>query len=259
MTQVFGRDYSSTYDVLYRDKDYETECDTIERIMKARHPSPVRSVLDLGCGTGSHAIRLAERGYSVTGIDRSAGMLAAAREKCRDAGFDCTFLRSDIRRFRSRVRFDAVIMMFAVLGYFISIEDIRAVLETVSYHLRPGGVFICDLWYGPAVLSQKPAEKVRVMREGDTTVIRTSSGELDESAQTVRVDFHVWKIEGDRLSSEFAETHTMRFFFRQELDILFRQAGLLPVTVKSFSDCTADPDETTWNVWAFSSRDRRRR
>ena len=72
MTQdVFGRDYAAAYDGLYQDKDYRAECELIERVFNLYGQGPVRRVLDLGCGTGGHAVVLAARGFDVLGVDRS--------------------------------------------------------------------------------------------------------------------------------------------------------------------------------------------
>ena len=66
MSEVFGSAYANVYDALYHDKDYSAECDMIEGILKRYGESPVRSILDLGCGTGNHAVPFAERGYDLT-------------------------------------------------------------------------------------------------------------------------------------------------------------------------------------------------
>ena len=82
MTDVFGQEYAAAYDLLYADKDYDAECDLLERIFR-ESGRPVRTVLDLGCGTGAHAVRLAQRGYEVVGVDLSEDMLRIARDRAR--------------------------------------------------------------------------------------------------------------------------------------------------------------------------------
>ena len=77
---VFGQDYANAYDYLYQDKDYNKECDFLEKIF-LRYSGSTSSILDLGCGTGGHVNILAEKGYKVTGIDRSGEMLSIARKK----------------------------------------------------------------------------------------------------------------------------------------------------------------------------------
>lgn len=248
MATVFGKEYSSAYDLLYRDKDYDAECDQIEQIIRNYHQEPVITILDLGCGTGNHSIRLAQRGYSVTGVDLSNEMLAVARQKAKDYNIDCTFIQSDICTFKNGQKFDIIIMMFAVLGYLTENEDLLKALGTVHEHLNPGGLFICDVWYGPAVLHQKPGERVRVFDEGNTKIFRASFGDLDSLRHIVKVRFRLWKIEGDRLVEDILEEHHMRFFFPQELKILFKGADLDLVTIKPFPDMDGIPDETTWNI-----------
>jgi len=77
----FASLYAATYDALYRDKDYDGEVALVERLFREHGVGEVSSVLDLGCGTGSHAIRLAARGYEVVGVERSEAMLEVARRK----------------------------------------------------------------------------------------------------------------------------------------------------------------------------------
>ena len=77
---VFGS-YAQFYDSFYRDKDYAGECDFLEQMFSRHATATVREILDLGCGTGGHVLRLLERGYDVSGVDRSEEMLASARHK----------------------------------------------------------------------------------------------------------------------------------------------------------------------------------
>ena len=254
MSQVFGEDYSNSYDLLYAEKDYENECNLIEKIIKDYSKISVHSILDLGCGTGNHSLRFAERGYDVTGIDRSNEMLNIAREKAEQKKISCDFFQSDIREFEVNKKFDAVIMMFAVLGYQQENEDIIAALKTVSKHLKTGGVFICDIWYGPAVLNQKPGERVQIITKGNTKIIRVSSGVLDIFRHLVKVYFHLWTIKGDRVIAETQEDHTMRFFFPQELSFLFKSSKLLIQKIGVFPDIEKVPSQETWNICAISIR-----
>src|SRR5450432_1981030 len=76
---VFGA-YSRYYDLLYRDKDYAAEASYVRSLI-GQHCPAATSILDLGCGTGRHALLLAEHGYRVTGVDGSPDMLIAARSQ----------------------------------------------------------------------------------------------------------------------------------------------------------------------------------
>lgn len=102
-----------------------------------------RSILDIGCGTGRHAIELARRGFEVTGIDLSAAQLRRAREQARAAGVTVDFRRRDARTFRCRRRFDLAIMLCEG-GFSLMETDAMnvAILQSATRALKPGGTFI---------------------------------------------------------------------------------------------------------------------
>lgn len=114
--RAFGKEYALAYDYLYKDKDYEKECDFIGRVFK-KFSGRVETILDLGCGTGGHALILAKRGYEVLGVDCSQEMLDIAITKAGKRNLSIEFIRDDITDIRLHRKFDAVISMFAVMSY----------------------------------------------------------------------------------------------------------------------------------------------
>ena len=78
---VFNSLYASQYDQLYADKSYKSECDLIEEAVRRHATSSPRKLLDVGCGTGGHAVELSSRGYHVTCVDLSQPMLDCAIDK----------------------------------------------------------------------------------------------------------------------------------------------------------------------------------
>ncbi len=247
MTQqaaVFGREYAAAYDDLYQDKDYPAECDLIERVFKTYQQAPIQRVLDLGCGTGGHAVLLARRGFEVVGVDLSAEML----EHARSLGSSARFERGDIGKLDLGETFDAVLMMFAVLGYQVGNADLQAALATARRHLRPGGLFFCDFWYGPAVLAQRPSERVKVLDSARGQLIRVATGELDVGRNVCLVRYRVWRIEDSRVVSEVREQHAMRYFFAPELELLLAAGGFELTRLGVFPNLVDEPSEHTWNV-----------
>ncbi len=247
---VFGRPYASLYDLFYREKDYAAECDFLERLFGRHARRRVRSVLDLGCGTGGHAFPLAERGYRVAGVDRSPAMLQIARAKAAavpGAG-RVAFFPGDVRTVRLGRRFDAAVSLFAVMGYQIEDGDFVAAARTAAAHLARGGLFVFDVWYGPAVLASPPGARQRTVRDGRRVAVRRTDCEVDGVGQVVRVRFGTVVKEGRRTVSSGAETHPMRYFFPRELGLLVRAAGLEPVAIVPFLDEEGSPGPETWNV-----------
>jgi SAM-dependent methyltransferase len=241
---VFGPEYAAAYDALYQDKDYATECDQLEVAFQVYGQGRVRRVLDLGCGTGGHSALLAARGYQVVGVDRSAAMLDLARQHGTAARFEL----GQIAGLQLGESFDAVLMMFAVLGYHTANVDLRAALATVRAHLQPGGLFLCDVWYGPAVLDEGPSERVKVIDTSNGQVIRVATGQLDTRHHLCTVRYHLWRLEHGRLAGEVREQHLMRYFFPLELELLLEDARLELVKLGAFPGLDAEPSTATWNV-----------
>jgi SAM-dependent methyltransferase len=187
----FGDAYADAYDLLYETKDYEAECGVIREMIGRYARAPVSRILDLGCGTGGHALRLADLGYLVTGVDRAPFMLQRARAKAKTHRADTgiCFEQGDITDFRSVDGFDAVLMLFAVIGYQVGDDALRAALDTARRHLQPGGLLIFDCWYGPAVLTQRPGERVKQLDHESGRLVRIARSELDVNRQLCTVHY----------------------------------------------------------------------
>jgi SAM-dependent methyltransferase len=254
MTDTFGAAYAEAYDPLYADKDYAAETDLIERLAGQYVTGPVHEILDLGCGTGRHAVALAERGYRLVGVDRSPRMLDLARERASAARVGpIEFLEGDVRTVRLGRQFDVVLLMFAVLGYQIGDHDVRATLETVRLHLRPAGIVILDVWWGPAVESIGPSERTKVVSLGDRELERRAVGRL-EPGHVCTVDYElVIRNTGGEISRD-RESHRMRYFFGDELSHHLGTAGLELRRLSAFPEVDRDPDRESWNALAVAQR-----
>lgn len=101
-------DYARKYDQENYTMGTAGECDFIEREIRG---DKRRRLLDIGCGTGRHAIELAGRGYAVTGIDLSASLLRRAREKAAARKVQVDFRQVDARDLSFASEFDLVIML----------------------------------------------------------------------------------------------------------------------------------------------------
>jgi len=84
------------------------ECDFIEEEID-RDKS--LKIIDIGCGTGRHAIELTKRGYNVIGIDLSEPLLKRAREKAQEQGLAIDFQKQDARSLSFESEFDLAIML----------------------------------------------------------------------------------------------------------------------------------------------------
>src|SRR5207248_4484394 len=137
----------------------------------------------------------------------------------------------------------------AVLGYQTANTDVRASLEVARRHLLPVGILFGDVWYEPAVLSERPGDRVRVVDvPPDGQLIRVASSELDIRAHSCLVRYRVWRLQGGRVLEQTTENHRMRFFFPLELELLLADAGFELVRLGAFPVLEESPTASTWNV-----------
>ncbi len=123
---------------------------------------PGASILDMGCGTGRHAVELAKRGYQVTGVDISAGMLAQARKKAEEAGVAVEWVQADATKplppqRLGRKGFEVVSAAEPLENDKFGSDDKRDLLppapSSKTNHLEEGGLFdaaisLCEGGFG---------------------------------------------------------------------------------------------------------------
>jgi SAM-dependent methyltransferase len=238
------------YDSLYEDKNYEAEADYVHALIQRYQPG-ARSIVDLGCGTGRHAIAFAEKGYAVLGVDRSPDMLSEAKTRLEtiapELNRSINFCQADIRDFSVAKSFDAVVALFHVMSYQTSNGDVAAALSSARSGLRAGGIFIFDCWYGPGVLTDPPATRVKRVSRDRRRVVRIAEPTMHGDHNTVDVNYQFFIENEGSGYAEFRETHTMRYFFIPELELLLRQTGWQPL---SFLEWMTDrpPVNDTWSL-----------
>jgi SAM-dependent methyltransferase len=246
------KNYANYYDLLYQDKNYEEECDFIEEALKKYSGIKVKSILELGSGTGGHAIPLAKRKYEMTGIDASEPMLKIAKQKIAKLGLKMDLQLCDIRNFEFARRFDAVICMFAVFNYITETGDIIKTLQKVKKHLKKGGLFIIDIWNGLAVMRILPSTRVKIIENGKTKIIRTVEPELDAVNHLCRNHYTMLILEKDRVAEEIKETHVMRYLFPQEIKHHLELAGFEVLKMCEFPKMDGPVNENIWNIALIS-------
>lgn len=108
---------------------------------------PGDRLLDIGCGTGRHSLELARRGYRMTGVDISAGMLAQAQEAAAAGGLEVTWIQQDATQFKAGEPFDGAICLcegaFSLLSAADDpLEHDLAILANIHSALKPGALFV---------------------------------------------------------------------------------------------------------------------
>ena len=242
---VFG-DYSSYYNLLYKNKDYSKEVEYISHLIKKFSPY-AKTILDLGCGTGRHDELFAKRGYSVCGIDLSEKMLEEANKLAEKEKL--SFVKGDIRNIELNRTFDVVVSLFHVISYQSTNEDLINTFETAHKHLNNGGVFIFDCWYGPAVLSDRPTVRVKRLEEKSIELLRVAEPIIYPNENLVDVNYEIIVKDKHKGSCEVLnETHTMRYLFKPEIEIFMRNAGFSLIRCEEWMS----GNEPGFNTWAVT-------
>jgi len=248
--EVF-RAYADYYDALYSDKGYKEECSFIVEVFRRESVPEGGRVLDLGCGTGAHALFLAASGYRVTGVDCSPEMIRRAKAKAAlSGGLSVEFAVSDVRYAELGRDFDAVISMFAVVSYMRDDDDLSAMFNTARHHLAIGGIFIFDCWHGPAVLAIRPSvTSKQVQTEDGGRLERSARPSLNIAADTVEVAYEIEHLdfEGNTVAT-LRESHTLRYLFPDKLAGLLFASGFELVSLSPFCDFSRPADERDWNI-----------
>lgn len=132
-----------TFPFLFPKERLEVAPEEVDGILSLTGLSGGR-VLDLCCGPGRHSIEFAERGFTVTGVDRTAFLLDKASTGATERGLDIEWIQEDMREFGRREEFDLALSLFTSFGYFDDRDEDLAVLGNVLRSLKPGGFFLIE-------------------------------------------------------------------------------------------------------------------
>ena len=244
---LYGR-FARYYDLIYHALvNYEGDVDFLEEVFR-RYTVKPGTILDLGCGTGNHSVPLARRGYRVTGIDRSASMIAQAKKKASRLRNPPRFARADMRTIRLGQRFEAALCLFGAFGYLLTQRDVLQALRSIRSHLEPGGLFVFEFWQGSAARPAPFQTWLDLTREG-VEIVRLDESRYDPKTGRLPVEFRFFVRHGQRFLDRFTEIHTIQTYSVPEIRALLRRGkfellgafaatnikkGFGPVTRKTF-------------------------
>jgi len=190
---LFDEDYLYFYEELLSDARSDAETELIWRLLGLE---PGMQVLDLACGHGRIANRLAARGCQVTGLDATRLFLEHARRDAAGRGVSVNYIGGDMRALPWTQRFDRVVNWFTAYGYFED-SDNRQVLGQIAHALKPGGRVAFDLMNRDRIVREFQPDRVSVERDGNLIIDRTRLDPLTSRAVTERIvlrDGHMRRI-----------------------------------------------------------------
>jgi SAM-dependent methyltransferase len=214
--EVFGEDYLYFYEEGLGDEVSDAQATLIWDLLELSAGS---DVLDVPCGHGRIANRLAARGARVTGLDADAVFLARARADAAERGVEVEYVEGDMRELPWMERFDAAVNWFTSFGYFDD-EGNRAWLAAVRRTLKPGGRLAIDVHSRDVFMRNfTPAA---VVERGDDLLVDRHSFDVE----TGRADTERWIV---REGTVRKTTYSVRFFTFTELRDLLLDVGFAAV------------------------------
>ncbi len=238
---------AGAYDALMRDADYARRADFVEKLFLRAAKRPVRTVLDLACGTGTMTCLLTARGYELISVDGSEEMLMEAREKAQGLrGIEPLFLHQSMPHLDLNDTVDAAICCLDSLNYLTRPADVRRTFERLRLFVSPGGALVFDVH----ALGKLRAMDAQTYCDEDGDVCCVWQTAFRRDLLDYCVDLFTRRPDG--AWTRETEYHRQRYYSVETLTAWLAEAGF--TDIRTFGDCRLRrPNETDGRIY-FSAR-----
>lgn len=214
-------------------EDTENQVDFIIKTLGLRGGE---RILDLACGYGRHSLSLAQRGFSVVGVDITESYIDDARKNARQKRLDAEFVRADIRDLSFRNEFDAVLNLAdGAIGYLESDEENLKIFDVIAAALKPGGKHLMD------VCNAEHAERFFPKTNWEIGETALALAQFDWDSQTRRMLLSTYDIPYGipAKKPELPAGDPTRLYCVDELQRILAQRGMK--MIQTFSDYFGRP------------------
>lgn len=238
--------YSKYYDMLYLDKDYKSESEYVIELLNNLSNHNIKSMLELGGGSGNHATFFSNSLNKIYGIELSSKMVDLAMKR-NIANYHVENGDICVNHYPNQ-QFDCAVSLFHVISYLVSNKQIIDCFRSVYEQLKTGGLFLFDVWYTPAVYNLKPENRIKKIENSELKVTRVAQSNIDYISSVVNVNYTIF-IE-DLINNRFEkieETHKMRHFTSNEIELFAKMSGFEVVKSEEFLT-KSSPSINSWGV-----------
>ena len=220
------REYTAPrlYEIAF-DMNRKGEVDFLVHCFRKYARGTVRRVLDIACGTGPHLVRLAERGYRMTGLDLSPQNVAFLGERLEAKHLEADLIVDDMTDFRLPKPVDAAICMQDSQGHLLTNAQLLGHLRSVARNVRRGGLYVFDRYMASSWTN--PARSWSWSRRRGGLIVRASFSALNDVDPVSQVFKERMTLEAVENGARrvYRQTHLSRMVFPQELRALVELAG----------------------------------
>ena len=208
------------YDLLYeeeKEKDYQKESEHLMQIIERHRGQKAETLLDVGCGTGSH-LKYLYKEFKCTGIDVSEKMIENAREKVSDASFEIV----DMLNFQFNRSFDVIICLYGTIGFSKSYKNLVETLNNVKSHLFDDGIVILEPWVYLSDFEDRNKPHMTTAEDDDVSLVRMGQSEIKDSKWILNFHYLV----GEKGEIHYSkEVHELLALDRSDYIEAFEKAG----------------------------------
>jgi 2-polyprenyl-3-methyl-5-hydroxy-6-metoxy-1,4-benzoquinol methylase len=214
--------FAYLYDELMQDAPYDEWVRFVKEKLD-KYQVGGKNLLDLACGTGELSVRFAKEGFSVTGVDLSADMLAVAQEKAQGNGLSIPFFEQDMANLEGHKEFDIIGIFCDSLNYLQTDEDVIHTFTSAYNHLKDGGLFFFDV-HSTYKVSELFIDQTFTLADDHLSYIWNSfAGELPNSVEH-ELSFFVLDEQSGKYD-RFDEVHYQRTYPTKQYSSWLEAAG----------------------------------
>jgi SAM-dependent methyltransferase len=238
--------YAKYYDLIYASKGYDEETKFIKEMIR-KHSIKGRELLEVGCGTGNHAVILQKSGFRITGIDLNEEMLSVARKKTNKI----KFAQGDMRSFRLNKKFDILLCLFSTIHYNQSTDELKKTLQNFHSHLRKGGLLIFDMGFNEERWDEKKGRTLEDYRGKDMDLVRFDKSTREGKFGLFHMAYILFK---DNKFNFGSEVHKLRIFKTPEVKRILENVGFDAEIYSGYTKKRWDAKSQNYVVFAAVKR-----
>ncbi|OGM75823.1 hypothetical protein A2382_00680 [Candidatus Woesebacteria bacterium RIFOXYB1_FULL_38_16] len=235
------------YDNMFADKDYTKETKFIWEMTKTYGVGEVKKVLEIGAGTGNHTKEILKRDIEeLFAVDIDPEMVVRLKKKL-GLKRNLKIVEGEVDQLREK-NFDLTLAMFNVVTYIDSEKQLKQFFSQVYSRLKPGGIFVFDVWNGVAAIKDPPKEKESKYKNVNETIKVKILPETDFTLQKVRLRYMFEIFKDNEIVTEGEYLLTQFLWMPRQLDLILKRVGFEKITTRSLNDLDKRSDSFDWKV-----------
>lgn len=217
------KELAKYYDLIFQGKDYRKESDFIREVVKRKMPN-AKSILDVGCGTGTHLNMLVDRFEMLWGIDPNPEIIKEAKKK----SFKINYLVASMAEFEIRQKFDVITCLYSVFNYNLTVKEAKKTINNFKKHLNNNGLVIFAL-YTPHNIEKKIS--LHIGKSEGVEIAKISQYFFDPKTHLENCDFLVLVKDKNGVDFYTELNHKYRIYEIEEFSHLLKGANFKGIEV----------------------------